>query len=98
MKEDKLNIKKIPLKGLLEILTDLYEEGVNFIDISMGEGSEIKDVMKIDILPEYMASDDELDEDEEEWDVYEEEAEPHTSQESTIQVSKLSEDDLNNLL
>jgi hypothetical protein len=30
--KDKLSIKKIPLKGLLEILTDLYEEGVNFID------------------------------------------------------------------
>jgi hypothetical protein len=62
--KDKLSIKKIPLKGLLEILTDLYEEGVNFIDFSSGLGTEDKDVLKIDIQPEYMASEEELENEE----------------------------------
>jgi hypothetical protein len=100
--KEKLSIKKIPLKGLLEILTDLYEEGVNYIDISSGEGTELKDILKIDVLPEYMAEDmEDIDEDEE-LEYIEEFPEPIEDEEeedtsSSIEVKKLSEDDLNNL-
>jgi hypothetical protein len=105
--KDRLSIKKIPLKGLLEILTDLYEEGVNFIDFSSGVGTEDKDVLKIDIQPEYMASEEELaneeledddDDDDNEGEDYKETIRNLAGKSSDITVTKLSEDDLNNLL
>jgi hypothetical protein len=105
--ENKMSIKKIPLKGLLEILTDLYEEGVNYVDFSSGEGSDLKDILKIDIQPEYMASEEELDQEEEddddddddnEGEDYKETIRNLAGKSSEIKVTKLSEDDLNNLL
>ncbi len=57
-------VSKIPLKGLLEVLSQLYNEGVNYIDIQ-GEdkGESIADVMHINVLPEYMATEEELEAD-----------------------------------
>lgn len=53
--------KKIPLGPFLEILTELYEDGVDYIDIS-GEVSKDalfpQDVIKITVKPEYINTDD----------------------------------------
>jgi hypothetical protein len=60
-------IQKIPLQDFITILQDLYEEGVNFIDISGGDANpdsdQIKDMIKITVKPEYMEEDDDDDED-----------------------------------
>lgn len=56
-------LRKIPLEGLIQILTNLFEEGADFIDISGQqddrEGGAI-DVIKITVKPEYMSDDNEL--------------------------------------
>ena len=78
-------LRKIPLEGLIQILTNLFEEGADFIDISGQqddrEGGAI-DVIKITVKPEYMSDEDEL-----EIEVDIEEGKP-----------SLSEDDINELI
>lgn len=58
-------LRKLPLEELLEILTELYESGVDYIDIA-GTVSEDKefpqDVIKITVKPDYINKDlDDLD-------------------------------------
>jgi hypothetical protein len=78
-------LRKIPLEGLIQILTNLFEDGADFIDISGQqddrEGGAI-DVIKITVKPEYMSDEDEL-----EIEVEIEEDKP-----------TLSEDDINELI
>jgi len=81
-------LRKIPLEGLIQILTNLFEEGADFIDISGQqddrEGGAI-DVIKITVKPEYMSDDNEL-EIEVDMEGYEEDK------------PTLSEDDINELI
>lgn len=46
-------IKKIPLENFISILVELYDKGVNFIDIS-GASKNNQDMIKINVLEEYM--------------------------------------------
>jgi hypothetical protein len=79
------SLRKIPLEGLIQILTNLFEEGADFIDIS-GEQDNREDgpvdVIKITVKPEYMSDDSEV---EIEVDIED-------------QKPSLSEDDLNDLI
>lgn len=85
-------IKKIPLNELIDILSDLYNRGVDFIDILAPEDSTEDDRMTIKFTKEYMSPDMELEEGEalndDEEDVLD----------ITIIPDKLSEEDLNQLL
>ena len=78
-------LRKIPLEGLIEILTNLFEEGADFIDIS-GEQDNRENgsihIIKITVKPEYMSDDSEV-----EIEVDIEEDKP-----------SLSEDDINELI
>ena len=80
-------LRKIPLEGLITILTNLFEEGADFIDIS-GQQDEREegsiDVIKITVKPEYMSDDTEV---EIEVDIEEDDDKP-----------SLSEDDINELI
>lgn len=80
-----MQLRKIPLFEFLTILTELYEEGVDYIDIS-GEQNDYddrpQDAIKITVRPDYIAEDYE-----------EEDVNP-----SSINVSRLSEDDINDLI
>lgn len=80
-----MQLRKLPLFELLTILTELYEDGVDYIDIS-GTPSLSKeypqDTLKITVRPEYIAEEDE-----------EKDINP-----SNINVSRLSEDDINDLI
>ena len=80
-----MQLRKIPLFEFLTILTELYEEGVDYIDIS-GEQNDYddnpQDAIKITVRPDYIAEDYE-----------EEDINP-----SSINVSRLSEDDINDLI
>ena len=81
-------LRKIPLEGLIAILTNLFEEGADFIDISGQQDDReegLVDVIKITVKPEYMSDEDEL-EIEVDMEGYEEDK------------PSLSEDDINELI
>jgi len=54
-------IRKVPLDIMINILTDLYEKGVNFVDIIGNDDNDITK-MTITVLPDYVDEDAELDE------------------------------------
>ena len=57
-------LRKIPLEGLLQILTNLFEEGAAFIHISGEQDNRENgafDIIKITLKPEYMSDDSEVD-------------------------------------
>lgn len=85
-------IKKIPLNELIDILSDLYNRGVDYIDILAPEEPSEDDRMTIKFTKEYMSPDAELEEGEalndNEEDVLD----------ITIIPTKLSDEDLNQLL
>ena len=63
-------LRKIPLGPFIEILTDLFENGADFIDLSGNEdnGTEApRDTLKITVKPEYLSPD--INDEEEEEDV-----------------------------
>lgn len=69
---------------LLEILNELYEDGVDYVDISGIPSNDLKhpqDLIKITVRPDYISQDDTEDIDE-----------------SSISVSKLSDNDINDLI
>jgi hypothetical protein len=87
MAKKSLKLNKIPITALMQILGELFEDGVDFIDIE-GEGSgkeEESDRIKVTVRPEY----------------YSEEPEIFTKleQEDTIDNDeKLTDDDINDLI
>ena len=85
-------IKKIPLNELIDILSDLYNRGVDYIDILAPEEPSEDDRMTIKFTKEYMSPDAELEEGEELDD----------DEEDVLDISivpeKLSDEDLNQLL
>tara|TARA_R110000868_G_scaffold212631_2_gene462512 strand:+ start:438 stop:713 length:276 start_codon:yes stop_codon:yes gene_type:complete len=90
-------LRKIPLGPFIEILTDLFENGADFIDLSCDENNEeesLRDSVKITVKPEYL-SPEEDDEDEEV---------DHgmdfliTNENDTSTSSPLSEDDIEDLI
>lgn len=91
-----LKIQKIPLFALLEILDKLYEDGVEYIDIT-GEVRDDKDVIKILVKEEYMSEDIEEDEDAAHIDDTFN-RKPKDNEPSIDFDRKLSEDDIQNLL
>jgi hypothetical protein len=92
-----MKLRKIPLEPLIEILTNLFEEGADYIDIS-GEESADKDspqdIIKITIKPEYLSTADrDFDDDDEEED-YEEDINDRPNKKN----DKLSDNDINDLI
>ena len=58
-------LRKIPLGPLIEILTDLFENGADFIDLSGNvndDGETPRDTLKITVKPEYLSLEEEDDE------------------------------------
>jgi hypothetical protein len=53
------SIKKVPVDILIQILTDLYEKGINYIDI-IGNEDELVTKMTISVIPEYIDEDSEF--------------------------------------
>lgn len=50
---NKLVIKKIPLKAFLEVLSDIYESGADFVDL-IGTPDDHEDAIGISVPEEYM--------------------------------------------
>jgi len=61
MAKKSLKLNKIPITALMQILAELFEEGVDFIDIE-GEGSEDdeSDKIKVTVRPEYYSDQPEI--------------------------------------
>jgi hypothetical protein len=79
-----MQLRKIPLMELLEILNELYEDGVDYVDISGTSSNDLEypqDLIKITVRPDYISQDDTEDIDK-----------------SSISVSKLSDNDINDLI
>lgn len=63
-KNNEIRLKKIPLRVFLEALTDIYERGVDYIDI-IGVPGEEQDSIGISIKSDYYSPDtDWMDEEE----------------------------------
>lgn len=59
-----MQLRKIPLLDLIEILTELYDDGADYVDISgqMGEDRDNpQDVIKITVRPDYVSKNQEGD-------------------------------------
>lgn len=59
-------LRKIPLGLFIEILTDLFENGADFIDLTgdeNNEGETPRDSVKITVKPEYLSEEEEEDDD-----------------------------------
>lgn len=53
-----ITLQKIPIKNLMEILSELYNDGADYIDIS-GVPNVEQDVISIFVREEYMNQDEE---------------------------------------
>lgn len=59
-----MQLRKIPLLDLIEILTELYDDGADYVDISgqMGEDRDNpQDVIKLTVRPDYVSKSQEGD-------------------------------------
>jgi hypothetical protein len=77
-----MQLRKIPLMELIDILNDLYQDGVDYIDISgtsSEKGKQPQDFIKITVRPDYITTDKDI-------------------INSNINVSRLSENDINDLI
>ena len=55
-------LRKIPLGPFIEILTDLFENGADFIDLACDETNQeesLRDSVKITVKPEYLSPEEE---------------------------------------
>jgi|694.fasta_scaffold131801_4 hypothetical protein len=91
-----MNLRKIPLGPFIEILTDLFENGADFIDLSGNEdnGTEApRDTLKITVKPEYLSPDIE-----EEEEVIDHGMDFLIDNTSDLPPSPLSKDDIEDLI
>ena len=56
MKDNNIKIRKIHLDTILKILVELYDQGVDYIDI-VGEINDVQDTIGISFCEEYMSKD-----------------------------------------
>lgn len=89
-----ITLTKIPLSSLIQVLTQLYEEGADYIDISgeLNPASE-NDIIKLTVKPEYyLDSEEENSETDPEY-LFTEEIEP-----TKEDINPISDDDINDLI
>lgn len=82
--KDQVRLKKIPLGVFIQALMDIYNGGVDYIDI-IGTPGEEQDTIGIAFTDEYMSKEEDSPKEE-------------TKDEEEIKNIKLSDEDLNQLL
>lgn len=60
-RSNEIRLKKIPLRAFLEALTDIYERGVDYVDI-IGVPGEEQDSIGISVKEDYFAKDEDEEE------------------------------------
>ena len=84
---DDISIRKIPIQSLINVLVELYNRGVDYVDI-IGAQSDLQDTMAITFTKDYMSPEGK----ENFKDVHEDEEIDLTN------LDKLSDEDLNALI
>jgi hypothetical protein len=87
MENNEVSIQKIPLNNFIDVLVDLYNRGVDFIDIIGTQGDQ-KDYMAITFSRDYMSEDA----------IEDFENDPMIITKEDITNHKLSENDINDLI
>ena len=87
MENNEVSIQKIPLNNFIDVLVDLYNRGVDFIDI-IGTQGDKKDYMAITFSKDYMSEDA----------IEDFENDPMIITKEDITNHKLSEKDINDLI
>ena len=87
MENNEVSIQKIPLNNFIDVLVDLYNRGVDFIDI-IGTQGDKKDYMAITFSKDYMSEDA----------IEDFENDPMIITKEDITNHKLSENDINDLI
>jgi hypothetical protein len=87
MENNEVSIQKIPLNNFIDVLVDLYNRGVDFIDIIGTQGDQ-KDYMAITFSKDYMSEDA----------IEDFENDPMIITKEDITNHKLSENDINDLI
>lgn len=91
MAKKSLKLNKIPITALMQILAELFEEGVDFIDIE-GEGSEKdneSDRIKVTVRPEYYSDEPNIEQ---------EDISDFLPEIKTDVKKRLTDDDINDLI
>ena len=94
-------LRKIPLGPFIEILTDLFDNGADFIDISgdvNDEGESPRDSLKITVKPEYLSPDINNEEEEDLIDLGMDFIIHNETGDDTTSSSPLSDDDIEDLI
>lgn len=95
-------LRKIPLGPFIEILTDLFDNGADFIDLSgdvNDEGEAPRDSIKITVKPEYLSPDINNEEEEEDLiDLGMDFIIHNETGDDTTSSSPLSDDDIEDLI
>ena len=87
MADNNLRIRKVSVNAFIDVLVDLYNQGVDYVDI-IGILDDVQDAIAISFSKEYMAEDMKTNFDE-----------IATKEIETDQINiKLSDDDLNQLI
>ena len=93
-----MKLRKIPLEPFIQILTDLFESGAEFIDLAGDEnndGETPRDSLKITVKPEYLYMEDD---DEDDDDILDEGMDFLINNESDDIPRSLSDDDIQDLI
>ncbi len=94
-KKDEVRLKKIPIDMFLQVLTEIYERGVDYFDI-IGIPDEEQDTISIIYSPDYMSKDAEAEMTKAIEDFIDNLEDEEPPQEIKKDI-KLSDDDLNQL-
>ena len=89
-------VEKLPLDTLINLLIELYESGIDYIDLSSDNTDPIQDKLIIQTRESYLASDLANRKDYSEEDDEDENIVPKLP--PTIETKRLTEDDLNELM
>lgn len=95
MEKKEIKLRKIPLQAFLDVLIDLYNSGLDYIDI-VGIPDEIQDTIGVMFSNEYMSKD--ARDDFYEKDTADDNETPPSNEDKPKINIKLSDEDLNQLL
>lgn len=95
--KQEVTLRKIPLKLFLEVLTDAYNKGADYVDI-IGTPNELQDNIGVAVREEYYTHEDEEEDEEESNGGEKEERNNNETYIETSSSKKLNDEDLNQLI
>ncbi len=90
----KIFLKKVPIKSLIQMLTKIYDEGADFIDIEGKPTVGEQDSIKINVRPEYYIPEEDPDNTDPEYMVTEQDFDEKID----LEFPPIDDDDINDLI